>query len=288
MDGIAAPLVTPFTEDGDVDEAALRELVSWIEDRGIDFVVPCGSTSEGELMTAAERTRVIEIVADTASVPVVAGTGNPGYRETLRATEDAADVGADAALVVTPFYFNHDQSTLASYYREVADGSPIPIYLYAVPVFTDVHLDPETVAELAGHPNIAGIKDSSGDVEAFVRIVRKTADADFDVLTGSGGIVSQALAAGGTGAILALANVAPEATTEIYDVHARDPTAARELSADLIELNHATTAEFGIPGLKYAMRQRGAPAGYARSPHQPITDAGRERLDSLVDDLPRR
>jgi 4-hydroxy-tetrahydrodipicolinate synthase len=285
MNGVAAPIVTPFTEDGDLDEPALEDLVGWLEERGIDFLVPCGSTSESELLTADERARVIETVVDAASVPVLAGTGSPGYRETREVTAAAADAGADAALVVTPFYYPHDQSTLAAYYRDLADEASLPIYLYSVPVFTDVRLQPDTVGDLADHPNIAGIKDSSGDVETFVRIVRRTADADFDLIVGSGGVFSQALAAGASGGILALANIAPEVTTEIYEAHPDDTAAAREANADVVDLNHAVTSEFGIPGLKYAMRQRGAPAGYARSPHRPPDAAARERLDALVDPL---
>ncbi len=286
MDGVAAPLVTPFTEDGDVDERALSELVGWLEDRGIDFLVPCGSTSEAELLTADERVRVIETVADAASVPILAGTGSPGYRETREATDAAAEAGADAALVVTPFYYPHDQSAIADYYRDVADAAPIPIYLYSVPVFTNVRLQPDTAAEVADHPNVAGMKDSAGDIGSFVRLVRETAEADFDPLVGSGGVFSQALAAGATGGILALSNVAPEVVAEIYGTQPDDPDTARRLNAAVADLNRAVTTEFGIPGLKYAMRQRGAPAGDARSPHQPPDAAARERLDTLVEDLP--
>jgi dihydrodipicolinate synthase/N-acetylneuraminate lyase len=285
MNGVAAPVVTPFTEDGDVDEPALADLVGWLEDRGVDFLVPCGSTSEAELMTAAERTRVIEVVADAASVPILAGTGSPGLRETRAATAAAADAGADAALVVTPFYYPHDRSALADYYRDVADAAPIPVYLYSVPTFTDVRLYPETAADLATHPNVAGMKDSAGDVGSFVRLVRRTADADFDPIVGSGGVFAQALAAGATGGILALANVAPEVTARIFEAAGDDPGTARRLNAAVTELNHAVTATFGIPGLKYAMRQRGAPAGHARSPHRPPGADARERLDELVTDL---
>ena len=284
MNGVAAPLVTPFTEDGDVDERALADLVGWLEDRGVDFLVPCGSTSEAELLTAEERRRVTETVVDAASVPILAGTGSPGYRETERATAAAAAAGADAALVVTPFYYPHDQAALADYYRDVAEAASIPIYLYSVPTFTDVRLEPDTAAELAGHPNVAGMKDSAGDVGSFVRLVRTTADADFDPIVGNGGVFSQALAAGATGGILALANVAPEVAAAIND--AGDPETARRLNAAVVELNHAVTSAFGIPGLKYAMRQRGAPAGYARSPHRPPDPEARERLDSLVEGIP--
>ncbi|PSQ04688.1 dihydrodipicolinate synthase family protein [Halobacteriales archaeon QS_6_71_20] len=283
MQGTGPPLVTPFDADDDVDRTALRELVEWVEARGVDFLVPCGSNSEAELMTAEERARVIEVVADAASVPVLAGTGSPGKRETLSATADAAAAGADAALVVTPFYYGHDQATLATYYREVADEAEIPVYLYSVPAFTDTTLAPETVAELADHSNVAGMKDSSGDLAAFQRLRERTADADFELMVGSGGVLGQALAAGGSGGVLALANVAPEATTAVHEAHAAgDDERARDLTAACVDLNHAITAEYGIPGLKYAMRQRGAPAGRARSPHRPPDEAARAALDERL------
>ncbi|MFB6175611.1 MAG: dihydrodipicolinate synthase family protein [Halobaculum sp.] len=282
MDGIGPPLVTPFDEDGNVDESRLRELVSWIESRGVDFLVPCGSNSEAELMTAEERARVTELVAEESDCPVLAGTGNPGLRETLDATAAAADAGADAALVVTPFYYDHGQDTLADYYREVADAAEIPVYLYSVPKYTGVALAPETVESLATHPNVAGMKDSSGDLGSFVRTSRRTADADFDLLVGSGSILAQALDAGASGGVLALANIAPEAASSVFETHADDPDAARDRAAELVELNYAVTGGYGVPGLKYAMRQRGAPAGYARSPHGTVGEEARERLDELI------
>lgn len=283
MNGVGPPLVTPFTEDGVVDHTSLRDLVSWVEQRGVDFLVPCGSNSEAELMTADERSAVIETVTEAADVPVLAGTGSPGYHETLSATEDAADIGADAALVVTPFYYDHEQSALAEYYRRLADAASIPIYLYSVPAYTNTKLEPSTVGELARHPNIAGMKDSSGDISEFIRIVRRTRKAEFDPMIGSGGVFAQALSAGANGGVLALANIAPEASAAIYQEHAENPTTARELNAEFVELNQAITAEHGVPGLKYSMRARGAPAGYSRIPHQPPSDAEKSHLESLLD-----
>lgn len=286
MQGVGPPLVTPFTEEGELDEASLRDLVGWVEDRGVDFIVPCGSNSEAELMTAAERARVVEVVASEASVPVLAGTGSPGLRETLSATEAAADAGADGALVVTPFYYDHGQDALADYYRELADASPIPVYLYSVPAYTGVRIQPETVERLADHPNVAGMKDSTGNVAEFVRTVRRTADADFDPMVGTAGVLAQALSAGATGGVVALANLAPAASRAVYGAFADgDPERARDLNADLVELNRAVTATHGIAGLKYAMRERGAPAGHVRTPHRPADAAARERLDGLLDAL---
>jgi 4-hydroxy-tetrahydrodipicolinate synthase len=285
MHGLGPPLVTPFDEAGDVDHERLRGCVEWVETRGVDFLLACGSTSEAELLTATERESVIETVVEAASVPVVAGTGHPGLRETLQTTRAAHAAGADAALVVTPFYYDHDQETIAAYYREVADAVSLPVYLYAVPVFTGTDLAPETVADLATHPNIAGMKDSTGDIGAFVQARERTREADFDLLTGGAGVLAQALAAGATGAIVALANLLPEQTSAVCGAHERDPARARALNADLVDVNAAVTAEYGIPGLKWAMRERGAPAGYPRSPHRRLDEDASADLGALLDEV---
>lgn len=285
MEGIGVPMVTPFDAEGDLDEDRLVRLVDWLVERGVDFLVPCGSNSESELLTVEERARVIELVVERApdDVSVLAGTGHPGFRETMQQTELAAEAGADGALVVTPFYFGHDQATMVDYYREVADESSIPVYLYSVPKLTHVTLEPDAVGELAPYPNIAGMKDSSGNLVAFQR-ERRLAGKDFELFVGSGGVFAHAFAAGADGAVLALANVAPEAASEVHALHeAGDGDAARARGAELVELNRAITTRFGVPGLKAAMRMRGAPAGYARSPHQPVDETTEEVLRDLLD-----
>ena len=282
MDGIGPPLVTPFDASGDIDHNALTELVEWVEARGVDFIAPCGSNSEAELLTADERRSVVETVVDAASVPVLAGTGHPGLRETLEATESAADAGADAALVVTPFYYDHDQDALEAYYREVADESPLPVYLYSVPAYTGVRLAPETVGALADHPNVAGMKDSHAALGEFTRTQKRVADSEFDLTIGSASVLAAALDAGASGGVVALANLLPEETAEVYRRHAVDPEAARRLNAELVEVNTAITATYGVPGLKYAMRQRGVPTGSPRSPHRPQDEEAKARLRELL------
>jgi len=286
MDGTGVPLATPFDADGDLRADALRELVRTVEDRGVDFIVPCGSNSEAALMGVEERARVVEIVAEAAEGPVLAGTGHPGFRETLRQTELAAAAGADAALVVTPFYHGHDQATLAAYYRELADESPIPIYLYTVPKYTGTELAPRTVETLATHENVAGIKDSSGSVGRIQRMAEFTEGEAFDVLVGSGSAYAAGLAGGAAGGVLALANVAPGPASEIHARTAEgDLTGAAALSRRLVGLNDAITAEYGIPGLKAAMRERGFPAGQVRRPLRPADDATVAHLRELLGTL---
>jgi dihydrodipicolinate synthase/N-acetylneuraminate lyase len=281
--GTGLPLVTPF-DDGDVDHGRLADLVGWVEARGVDFIVPCGSNSEAPMLSDEERAAVVETVCEAASVPVMAGTGTPGYGPTLELTERAAAAGAEGALVVTPFYFDHDQAALEAYYRDLADEASIPIYLYSVPAYTDKRLDPRTVGRLAEHPNVAGMKDSSGDIDAFYRTLDRVGDAEFDLFVGSGGVYATALDAGAAGGVLALANVAPDLSSAIYERHrAGDREAAHALNDAGRDLNRAVTATYGIPGLKAAMRSRGAPAGGLRSPHRPVDDGTVEELVGLVE-----
>ncbi|WP_018128825.1 dihydrodipicolinate synthase family protein [Haladaptatus paucihalophilus] len=283
MHGTGVPLLTPFDGEGALQEDDLRELVAWVEERGVDFIVPCGSNSEAELMSVEERARVVEIVAEEADVPVLAGTGHPGFRETLRQTTLAAEAGADAALVVTPFYYGHDEDTMVEYYRSVANESPLPVYLYSVPAYTNVFLSPESVGELAGHENVAGMKDSSGNLTRLQRERARTEDDDFDLLVGSGSVYAAGLDAGADGGVLALASVAPERASEIYRLHRGGHDGqARRLNASLVELNRAVTSEHGVPGAKAAMRERGAPAGEPRRPHRPASEEVRAEVVELV------
>ena len=285
MEGTGVPLVTPFDEKGDIDESKLAELVGWVEERGVDFIVPCGSNSEAELMTAEERARVVEIVGESASVPVLAGTGHPGLRESTIQTELAASVGADAALIVTPFYFSHSQEDMAIYYKKLAELVSIPVYLYSVPKFTHVSLEPDTIAELSDGENIKGMKDSSGNSDLFQQEIEVTKEKDFDMLVGAGGIYAQALEMGATGGVLALANIAPEKCSEIYQLYKKgDSVNAKILNEGLVKLNQGVTGTYGISGMKAAMEMRGAPAGFARSPHRGVGGAEKEGLQNLLDE----
>jgi dihydrodipicolinate synthase/N-acetylneuraminate lyase len=281
--GTGVPLVTPFDETGDVQPDALRELVGDLERDGVDFLVPCGSNGEAAHLDVDERTRVIECVADAATTPVVAGTGHPSERHTKRQTAAAADAGADAALVVTPYYYQHDQATIATHYRRVADDSPIPIYLYSVPTYTHTTIDPATVESLATHPNIAGLKDSSGDRDLLEPYVDRTRDASFDVLVGSTSVYAAGLELGAVGCVLAVANVAPDLASDVHAHHEADRLAdARSLNRHLADLNDAVRDPHGIPGLKAAMDARDYPAGRPRRPFQPVDDDVRDDLHDAV------
>jgi 4-hydroxy-tetrahydrodipicolinate synthase len=281
LTGTGVPVVTPF-DDGDLDTAALERIVDDL-DEYVDFLVPCGSTGEAPALTDPERDRVIETVAGATDRPVLAGVGGESVRVTVDRTARASEAGADAALVVTPAYYGHDADALRAYYRAVADRSSLPVYCYSVPKFTRVALDAATLADLAAHPSIAGVKDSAGDLDRLTRTVRATPD-EFSVLVGHGGVYAHGLAAGAAGGVLALANVVPRRAARIYERHGEgDRAGARDLNADLADLNRAVTAEFGVPGVKAAMAARGLPVGRPRAPLAPLDGADRERVERLVE-----
>ncbi|USZ71654.1 dihydrodipicolinate synthase family protein [Natronosalvus halobius] len=284
MHGTGVPLVTPIADDGRVDHERLEALVDWFASAGIDFFVPCGSTGEAPLLTADERTQVVETVAGATEKPVLAGTGHEGYEPTLEATEDAATAGADAALVVTPSYYGSDDAALGRYYRDLAEESPIPIYLYSVPKFTDYPLSPRLVESLATHENIAGIKDSSGSLESIQRLVRFTADADFSVLVGHGSVYAHALDAGADGGVLAVANAVPDLASEIFETHRNDDDAARDLNADIVELNRTLTARYGVPGIKAVLAYRGLEVGPPRRPLEPVNEDVADEITAVLQD----
>lgn len=284
MHGTGVAIVTPFATGGDIDETAMTALVGELEERGVDFVVAIGTTGESVMLDPDEQARVIELIADAASVPVVAGTGQPSLRRTVEATRRAVAAGADAALVVTPYYYTHDQAALVEYYHDLADVVDLPVYAYSIPSRTGMAIEPDTAAELATHPNLVGMKDSSGDLDRLQRAVDRTAGDSFELLVGHGGLYAHSLEMGAVGGILALANIAPEGASSVYAAHeSGDRSAARERNRDLVELNRAITSRFGVPGLKAAMRLRGLPAGHARSPHQPVDDAVEAELESILE-----
>lgn len=279
MDGLAPAMVTPFDRAGQLDVERLVELVAWFEARGVDFLVPCGSTGSAPLLTAAERRTVIETVVDAASVPVLAGTGQPGRMATVAASRDAAAAGADGVLVVTPFYYTHEQPALADYYASLVDAVSVPIHLYSVPKFTGTRLEPDTVDQLAGLDGIVGMKDSSGDIATVFRLLEVTANRpSFDLLVGATPAVDPALARGAAGGILGIANVAPALAGDVVSSAERPAPAATRLQ----HLDTEILGRYGIPGVKCAMRSRGVSAGYPRSPFQPLADAARERIDRTM------
>src|SRR6476620_101227 len=213
--GAFTALVTPFTLEGAVDEEALRRLVRWQVLAGIDGLVPVGTTGEAPTLTPAERDRIIAITVETVAerasrgrVPVVAGTGTNDTAATIRATRRAAELGADAALVVAPYYNRPDGRMLEAHYRAIADEGDLPIVVYNVPSRTGTNVDADTFLRLAEHPRIVAVKEASGNLEQIARICRDR-PRDVAVLAGDDAWTLPVLALGGDGVVSVASNEIP-------------------------------------------------------------------------------
>ncbi|MBA3876987.1 MAG: 4-hydroxy-tetrahydrodipicolinate synthase [Anaerolinea sp.] len=213
--GAFTALVTPFTADGVLDEPALRQLVRWQVLAGIDGLVPCGTTGEAPTLSAAERERVIALTVETVGerpsrsrVTIVAGTGTNHTATTIGATRRAAELGADAALVVTPYYNRPDQRMLETHFRAVADEGDLPIVVYNVPSRTGANVEADTFLRLAEHPRVIGVKEASGNLEQIARICRER-PRDVAVLAGDDAWTLPILAMGGDGVVSVASNEIP-------------------------------------------------------------------------------
>ncbi|WP_142856903.1 dihydrodipicolinate synthase family protein [Salinigranum halophilum] len=204
------PLVTPFTASNEVDVDALAALVDAVESRGVDGVVPCGTTGEFASLTEAEYETVVETTADTASGRVVAGVADTSVAGVRSKVETAADAGCDAVLVTGPYFHTENAAGgTESFLRAAVTDAPLPVYLYNIPVYVGDRLDSRTVSALAEAGLVAGIKDSSGDLDYSLSLDRSTPD-DFELFCGYDSVLVPALTSGATGGINALANVVPE------------------------------------------------------------------------------
>jgi 4-hydroxy-2-oxoglutarate aldolase len=253
---------------------------------GLKGYVVLGSNGEYVYLSEEEKRAVVDTVVQAAAdeMLIIAGTGCESTTETLRLTEDCAKLGAHAALVVTPHYYagRMKEAALIKHFSELADHSPIPILIYNVPKFTHINMAAEFVARLSKHPNIIGIKDSSGNVIQLGELLNGVAK-DFSVMVGTAGVLFSALTIGCVGGVCALANVAPEACVRIFDlVKADDLDAARELQLKMIPVNQAVTATYGVPGLKTAMDMLGYFGGDPRLPLLPSSEQERSEIKNIL------
>jgi 4-hydroxy-tetrahydrodipicolinate synthase len=267
-EGILPALVTPFTDDGKtVDEERLRALVSQCIGLGVQGVVPCGTTGEFVNLTMEEKKRVIDIVIDEVDgkVSVVAGTGASGTDQALEMTRYARDAGADAALIVTPFYLKPTNRGIYQHYFTIASEVDLPIILYNIPQCTGVQLSWQMVEDLAQIPNIVGLKDSSGQLGYMLAVLEKVRDK-INVMCGHDEVVVAALAAGCSGAILASANVIPDVWVQIYNhVKKGELQKARELQYKIQKMARIIAGS-GAVGTKAALNMMKVKAGPVRKP----------------------
>jgi len=287
--GVFAALTTPYAHDGSVSLPDLKQNVHRYNETDLAGYVALGSTGESVLLTRAEMDGILGAVRESAAKGkmLLAGTGAESTAETIERTKRAAEFGYDAALVKTPHYYKpaYKPEVLVAHYRRVADESPIPVMLYSIPQFTGITLSVAEVAALAEHPNIIGIKDSSGNVQGVAEIVAATPPA-FQVLVGSAASVYPSLAIGARGAILALACALPEKCVVLFELFRQgEHEKARELQSILLRASKLIVSEMGIAGVKFVMDQRGYRGGIPRLPLQPLSDERKARISSLLADL---
>ncbi|MEW6265941.1 MAG: dihydrodipicolinate synthase family protein [Thermodesulfobacteriota bacterium] len=269
LSGVMPPVITPF-QDEELDLEAFKANFERWNETGLTGYLVLGSNGENAYLSDGEKEQVL--AAAREAVPpekiFLAGAGCESTRATIHLCRRAADLGADGCLILTPAYFKGQMTAerLESHYRRVADASPRPVLIYNFPQATGLNLGPDSVARLAEHPNIVGLKDSSGNVSQLGEILRQV-PAGFSVFSGNAEVFYPALCLGAVGGILAVANVVPEICLAIYDRFlSGDYTRARDLQLKVGRLAALVTRIHGVPGLKAAMMQAGYQPGGVRSP----------------------
>jgi 4-hydroxy-2-oxoglutarate aldolase len=284
--GIMLPFTTPFDADDEVDVRAVRANIERWNKTGINGYAALGSTGERAHLNERECRKVIETARE--SVPddfaFIVGAGQQGTEATIAEVRGVAQAGADAVLVITPHFYRAEmtQAALVNHYLAVADAAPVPVVLYSVPPFTNVSLQPETIARLSEHENIIGVKDSSGDVLNLAETVRLV-PKDFAVLTGNGSSLYPALCVGAKGAILAIALVAPRLAVAISDAFAAgEHEQARRMQQRLMRLTRAVPGRHGISGLKAALDMLGYGGGRVRAPLSNVGEEARVEIAAVL------
>src|SRR5580658_5280722 len=288
LHGIFAPLITPFDADGNVALGEVRNNVTLYNKTKLAGYVPNGSTSESVLLRWEEVYKVWEAVRDAAAPEklLIAGTGAESTAETVEHTNRAAKIGYAVALVRTPSFYKPsiDDHMLAEHYLRVADAALIPVMVYSVPVFTHVTVGASLIERVGKHPNIIGMKDSSGDMQGIAAIIA-AAPKEFQTLTGAASSLYEALQLGAVGAILGLADVFPDLCAEIYEAAAADRAKAQTLAQKLVVPSKMLLMDYGIAGLKYAMERLGFYGGLPRLPLLEVSDAGKLEIEAMLANL---
>ncbi|HEU4834395.1 MAG TPA: dihydrodipicolinate synthase family protein [Pyrinomonadaceae bacterium] len=289
LTGILLPTTTPFTPDGQIATTGISSNIKEWSARGVIGFVVLGSTGERVHLDEREYLEVIEVSRAATNSVLIAGAGQQSTVNTIKEIKNAAQAGAEAVLVITPYFYRPaiTQETLINYYTAVADAAPVPVMLYSMPPLTGIKIEPETVARLSEHPNIVGVKDSSNDVAGFRRTVELCPDG-FAVMTGNGTVLLDALRAGATGGILAVGCVVPEVCVEIFRAYGiQDVERAERLQQELTPLASAVTTKYGIGGLKAALDFAGYRGGAVRAPLRSPDEAARAEIKSVLDRICR-
>ncbi len=283
--GSFTALVTPFTRDGTLDEKAFCDLVDWQITEGTNGLVPVGTTGESPTLSHEEHRRVIELCVETAAgrAPVIAGAGSNNTREAIELVEHAEKVGANAVLVVTPYYNKPNQRGLYEHFAAVARATSLPIFIYNIPPRSVIDMTPETMGRLAhDFANISGVKDATGKVER-VSEQRIACGSDFIQLSGEDASALGFNAHGGVGCISVTSNVAPRLCAAFQAASlGGDHAQALELQERLMPLHKAIFTEAGVSGAKYALSRLGRVGNVLRLPMVPIDKPAADAIDAAL------
>ena len=285
--GVIPPMVTPFREDGELDrDAFVSNIEKWNKDPLAGYLV-IGSNSETVYLSEEEKIDLLKLTVEHADKNrlIMVGSGLESARETIKLTNKCASVGAHCALVLTPFYYGSsmDSAAMIRFFTEVADHSDIPVYIYNVTKFTHVNISADAVAELSHHKNIAGMKDSNGDVPQLATFLR-VADPDFQVMTGTFSAWYPALTMGINATISAMANCCPGEIADTQRLYEEgNPGESLALYQRMFPVNTAVTGTFGIAGLKFACDYLGYSGGHVRNPLSDCSKIQQEQLKVIID-----
>jgi 4-hydroxy-2-oxoglutarate aldolase len=288
LTGLFPPIPTPFKKDGNLDLPALQSLIAWLTPNVEGFLV-LGSNGEAAYLDEDERKLVL--AAAREAIPkdkiMIAGAGGEATAHVIERCRDASEVGADAALVLAPYYNRASMTpnVLETHFMTVANSSPVPVYVYNIPQVSGIAHAPAWFSRVGMHPNVAGVKDSSGDIMNFTEIARVTPEG-FNLLTGNAPTLLPALAVGAHGAILAVGNVIPSLIQNLMQAYKnKQMDTALELQRSINPLAYAVTRDYGVPGLKAAMRLLEVSAGYPRAPLLDVDADTNIQLEKLLKTL---
>jgi 4-hydroxy-tetrahydrodipicolinate synthase len=285
--GVGTALVTPFTRSGDLDEAAVRRLARRQIEAGVHFLCPCGTTGENPTLTDAERLRIVAILVEEANgrVPILAGAGGYDTREVIHIAREMARAGVSGFLSVTPYYNKPTQEGLYQHFRAFADSTSLPIVVYNVPGRTGVNVEVATLARLAAIPNIAGVKEASGNVSQMCEVCRAV-PSDFIVLSGDDALTLPLMAVGGHGIISVASNEIPGEMVQMVEAAERnDFAAARAVHARILPLMSINFVESNPQPVKYAMAAMGLLEEVFRLPMVSPKSESKEKINSVLKEL---
>ena len=287
--GVFPAIITPFLKDESLDEEGLKRNIEYLNKTGIAGIIPCGTTGESATLTFEEHKRVVGIAVEASKVPVIAGTGSNNTSEALELTRHAAKAGADAALLITPYYNKPNDRGMYEHFKRIAENCDIPIVLYNVPKRTGIDLKPELVAKLSRIKNIVAIKEASGSLSQQSQIIEQTRGSDFVLLSGDDDLTLPTMALGGQGVVSVVANVAPRKTVAMVDAVLKgDMEKARELHYELAPLVRAMFFETNPIPVKTAHKHLGLANGPLRLPLGEMAPEKEEKLKEILARLGER